>query len=160
MKSTLGRVGGLAGMALLALSTGAFAAPPEKGSKTPTYACVGFDEPIRNDMQVAKGRVLPLRAKLAMEGGAFADMNVVKAPPKVRVFFVPESGAEVDRTDQIDVRDYGKGTSFVWDAEAHWKFDLGTLKFTDMGKYRAVLLPGDEAEYKVDPTCQVSFALR
>ncbi|HEY6928346.1 MAG TPA: hypothetical protein VJA66_01600 [Thermoanaerobaculia bacterium] len=160
MRSTVGRVGGLAGMAVLVLSTSAFAAPPEKGSKTPTYACVGFDEPIRNDMQVAKGRVLPLRAKLAMEDGKFADMSVVKSPPKVRVFFVPDSGAEVDRTDQIDVRDYGKGTSFVWDAEAHWKFDLGTLKFADSGKYRAVLLPGDEAEYKVDPTCQVTFVLR
>jgi len=141
-------------------SSGALGAPPEKESKTPTYPCVGFDEPIRNDMNVAKGRVLPLRAKLAMEGGKFADMSVVKSPPKVRVFFVPESGPEVDRTDQIDVRDYGKGTSFVWDAEAHWKFDLGTLKFADTGKYRAVLLSGDEAEYRVDPTCQVTFLLR
>ena len=129
--------------AVLALSAAASGAPPEQGSsKVPTYPCVGFDEPIRNDMNVAKGRVLPLRAKLAMEGGKFADMSVVKSPPKVRVFLVPDSGAEVDRTDQIDVRDYGKGTSFVWDAEAHWKFDLGTLKFADTGKYRVVLALG------------------
>src|SRR4029077_15522961 len=99
---------------------GAAGATPEK-SKAATYRCVGFDEPIRNEMNVAKGRVLPLRAKLAMEGGGFADATVLKAAPKVRVLFKPESGSEVDRTDQIDVRDYGKGTSFVWDAEAHWK---------------------------------------
>jgi len=145
---------------VLALSTYVIAAPPEKPAAAPTYHCVGFDEPIRNDMNVAKGRVLPLRAKLAKDRGGFADESVIKAAPKVRVFFIPESGSEVERTDQIDTRDYGKGTSFVWDAEAHWKFDLGTLKFTDPGRYRAVLLPGDETEYRVDPTCQVSFVLR
>jgi len=156
MSSTTWRREALVGIAVLAFSTSAVAAPPEK----PTYHCVGFDEPIRNDMQVAKGRVLPLRAKLATDSGGFADQTVVKAAPKVRVFFVPESGSEVDRTDQIDVRDYGNGTSFVWDAEAHWKFDLGTLKFADMGKYRAVLLSGDDAAYRVEPTCQVTFVLR
>ena len=156
MKPTFWRIGALAGFALLGLAARAAAAPPEK----PTYHCVGFDEPIRNDMNVAKGRVLPLRAKLAKDGGGFADESVIKAAPKVRVFLIPESGAEADRTDQIDTRDYGKGTSFVWDAEAHWKFDLGTLKFADSGKYRAVLLSGDDTEYKVDPTCQVTFQLR
>src|SRR5215470_527020 len=99
MARNLGRVAALAGITTLSLSFAAVGAPPEKGSKTPTYACVGFDEPIRNDMNVAKGRVLPLRGKLAMEGGGFADMNVVKAPPRVRVFYIPDSGAEVDRTD-------------------------------------------------------------
>ena len=161
MSSTLGRIGALAGVAVLGLSVSAAGAPPEKqAGAAATYHCVGFDEPIRNDMQVAKGRVLPLRAKLATDSGGFADQTVVKAAPKVRVFFVPESGSEVDRTDQIDVRDYGNGTSFVWDAEAHWKFDLGTLKFADMGKYRAVLLSGDDAAYRVEPTCQVTFVLR
>ena len=115
------RILAFVGGAALALSTGASGATPEKdASKLPTYRCVGFDEPIRNEMNVAKGRVLPLRAKLAMESGGFADATVLKAAPKVRVLFKPESGPEVDRTDQIDVRDYGKGTSFVWDAEAQW----------------------------------------
>jgi hypothetical protein len=142
-----------AGIATLAVSGIALAAPP-------TYHCVGFDEPIRNDMQIPKGRVLPLRAKLAKDDGGFADGSVIKAAPKVRLFFIRESGGEIDRSEQIDTRDYGKGTSFVWDAEAHWKFDLGTLKLTDSGRYRAVLLAGDDAEYKVDPTCQVSFSVR
>jgi hypothetical protein len=160
MRSTFWRLGVFAGVGALGLSAIATGAPPEKqAAAAATYHCVGFDEPIRNDMQVAKGRVLPLRAKLATDGGGFADQTVIKAAPKVRVFFV-ESGGEVDRTDQIDVRDYGNGTSFVWDAEAHWKFDLGTLKFAEMGKYRAVLLSGDDAAYRVEPTCQVTFVLR
>jgi hypothetical protein len=150
----------LGGVATLALSTGAFGATPEKEeSKASTYHCVGFDEPIRNEMNVPRGRVLPLRAKLAMEDGSFANQQILKAPPKVRVTFLSDKG-EVDRTDQIDVRDYGKGTSFVWDAEAHWKFDLGTLKFAESGRYRAVLLSGDETEYKVEPGCEVTFQLR
>jgi hypothetical protein len=135
------------------------AAPPEKdAAKAAVYHCVGFDEPIRNNMHVAKGRVLPLRAKLQADG-SYADATVLKAAPQVRVHLVPETGPEVDRTDQIDVRDYGKGTAFVWDAEAHWKFDLGTLKFEKEGKYRAFLIPGDEAEYKVEPGCEVTFLL-
>jgi hypothetical protein len=134
-------------------------APGKDGPKAAPYRCVGFDEPIRSGMRVGKGRVLPLRAKLQMETGGFADETAVKAAPQLRVHFVPESGAEVDRTDQIEVRDYGKGTSFVWDAEAHWKFDLGTLKFQQEGKYRAFLVSGDEGAYKVDPTCEVVFVL-
>jgi len=156
------RQGWIAGLALGSLlpAAGALASPPEKDApKTPTYHCVGFDEPIRSGMRVAKGRVLPLRAKLQTEEGGFADATTLKSPPQVRVHFVPEGGAETDRTGQIDVRDYGKGTSFVWDAEAHWKFDLGTLKFEQEGKYRAFLIPGDEAEYKVEPTCEVVFIL-
>lgn len=152
MLSKICRVAVLVGAATLTRSAGAFAAPP-------TYHCVGFDEPIHNEMNIPKGRVLPLRGKLAIDGGGFANAETIKAAPKVRVMFVTDKG-EVDRTDQIDVRDYGKGTSFVWDAEAHWKFDLGTLKFAESGKYRAELLSGDEAEYKVDPICSAVFILR
>jgi hypothetical protein len=145
----------------LANAAGSPGAPPEKTApKPPVYRCVGFDEPIRNGMQVGKGRVLPLRGKLAMDGGGFADGSAVKAAPRVRVFFLSESGAETDRTDQIDVRDYGKGTAFVWDPEAHWKLDLGTLKFQDRGRFKAQLLSGDESEYRVEPLCEVTFVLR
>jgi hypothetical protein len=144
-------------LAALSLAAAASAAGADK---PPSYRCLGFDEPIRNDMQVGKGRVLPLRGKLAIAGGGFADAKTLKASPRVRVFYVPESGPEVDRTDQIDLRDYGKGTSFVWDPEAHWKFDLGTLKFEKTGRYKAQMLSGDEAEYHVDPLCEVTFQLR
>jgi hypothetical protein len=150
----------------LSAASFAFASPqPEMGaekSKPPAvYRCVGFDEPVnRSPIAVNQGRVLPLRAKLAGENETYADDSVLKAHPIIRVTFQPESGGEVDRTDQIDVRDYGVGKSFVFDKEAHWKLDLGTLKFKEPGKYKAVLLSGDEAEYRVEPACTVVFNLR
>jgi len=150
------RLAGLLSIAALAFA----AAAPAAESKPPVYKCIGFAEPMRDDMNIAKGRVLPLRGKLEMASGGFADGTTLKAAPKVRVFFLPESGPEVDRTDQIDTRDYGKGTSFVYDPEAHWKFDLGTLKFEKPGRYKAQMLSGDEAEYRIDPICQVTFQLR
>ena len=131
-----------------------------KGKAPAVYHCVGFDEPLnKGPMQVGKGRVLPLRVKLADESGGFGDDSTVKAHPMVRVAFQPESGAEVDKTDEIDLRDYGVGRSFVFDKEAHWKFDLGTLKFKQEGTYKVTVLSGDEAEYKVDPTCELVFHL-
>ncbi len=126
----------------------------------PTYRCQGFDEPIRQDMQIAKGRVLPLRGKLLLPGGTFGDQTTIKAPPALTLKFLPESGPEVDKTAGIEVRDYGKGNRFVWDDEAHWKFDLGSKSLEDDGKYRATLISGDEAEYRVDPSCSVTFNLR
>jgi hypothetical protein len=131
-----------------------------KGKAPAVYHCVGFDEPQnKGPIQVGKGRVLPLRVKLADDGGGFGDDSTVKAHPMVRVAFQPESGAEVDKTDEIDLRDYGVGRSFVFDKEAHWKFDLGTLKFKQDGTFKVTVLSGDEAEYKVDPTCELVFHL-
>ena len=40
----------------------------------PTYQCQGFDEPMqRSPQQIARGRVLPLRAKLVLADGSFGD---------------------------------------------------------------------------------------
>jgi hypothetical protein len=131
-----------------------------KSPDPPTYRCQGFDEPLRDGMQIAKGRVLPLRAKLVGPDGSFGDQSSLKTPPAISFHYLPESGPEVDKTGGMEVRDYGKGTHFVWDDEAHWKFDLGTGNLADDGKYRVTLLSGDEAEYKVDPACAVTFNLR
>ena len=126
----------------------------------PTYRCQGFDEPIHDDMTIGKGRVLPLRAKLVLPDGTFADQTTVKTPPAITFQFLPEGGAAVDKTGGMEVRDYGKGNHFVWDDEAHWKFDLGTGNLADLGRYKASLVSGDEAEYKVDPGCAVTFTLK
>ena len=56
--------------------------------------------------------------------------------------YQPESGPEVDKTDGMEVRDYGKGNGFVFDEEAHWKFDLGTGNLPDNGKYIVTLRLG------------------
>jgi len=131
------------------------AAPP-----TPTYQCRGFDEPLHDGMNIPRGRVLPLRGKLVAADGSFADQKVVKTPPAVSFKFQPESGPEVDKTSTVEVRDYGKGNHFVWDDEAHWKFDLGTKSLENAGKYQVRMVSGDEAEYKVDPACTLTFNLK
>jgi hypothetical protein len=131
-----------------------------QGAAPKTYACQGFDEPLKNGMNIPKGRVLPLRAKLVLPDGSFGNQKTIQTSPTVSFKFLPESGPEVDKTAGMEVRDYGKGNHFVWDDEAHWKFDLGTRNLTDNGKYRVTLLSGDEKEYRVDPTCTLEFNLR
>ena len=125
------------------------------------YACRGFDEPMnRPEINIGRGRVLPLRAKLVLPDGSFAEQNAVKTPPILTLKFKPEGGAEVDKTSGIEVRDFGKGNHFVWDDEAHWKFDLGTGNLPDNGKYVVTFLSGDEKEYRVDPPCTLTFNLQ
>jgi len=141
-----------------AFSAGAFAETP--APPTPTYRCQGFDEPLHDGMNIPRGRVLPLRGKLVAADGSFADQKVVKTPPAVSFKFQPEGKPEVDKTSTVEVRDYGKGSHFVWDDEAHWKFDLGTKSLEDAGQYQVRLVSGDEAEYKVDPSCALTFNLR
>jgi hypothetical protein len=126
----------------------------------PTYRCQGFDEPLHDGMNIPQGRVLPLRGKLVAADGSFADQRALKTPPAVSLKFQPASGPEVDKTATIEVRDYGKGNRFVWDDEAHWKFDLGTKSLESSGKYSVRLVSGDEAEYKVDPACALTFNLK
>jgi len=136
------------------------AAPPLAAEEPRTYRCQGFDEPLnRPTINIGRGRVLPLRAKLALSDGSFADQKSVHVAPIVTLKYQPESGPEVDKTAGIEVRDYGKGNHFVWDDEAHWKFDLGTLSLPDDGKYAVALASGDEKEYRVDPTCSIVFIL-
>ena len=91
--------------------------------------------------------------------GKFGDNSTLEAAPKISLQFVPESGAEVDKTAGLEVRDYGKGNSFVFDQEAHWKFDLGTGNLPEDGKYRVSLVSGNEGEYRVDPRCTLVFLL-
>ena len=156
--SRLALMGPALGLLFCAFSVGALAETP--APPTPTYRCQGFDEPLHDGMNIPRGRVLPLRGKLVAADGSFADQKVVKTPPAVSFKFQPESGPEVDKTSTVEVRDYGKGNHFVWDDEAHWKFDLCTKSLEDAGQYQVRLVSGDEAEYKVDPSCALTFNLR
>ena len=124
----------------------------------PVYACQGFAEPMhRANIQIGRGRVLPLRARLALPDGSFGED--LKSAPMISLKYRPESGREVDKTAGLEVRDYGKGNRFVFDKEAHWKFDLGTGNLKDDGTYVVSLLSGDEKEYRVDPACSLVFLL-
>ncbi|HYR27728.1 MAG TPA: hypothetical protein VEU30_04650, partial [Thermoanaerobaculia bacterium] len=129
--------------------------------RRPVYACDGFAEPLSKPgvMELRRGRVLPLKGKLVAADGSFANNKVLKTPPVVSLTFKPASGPAVDRSEGLEVRDYGKGKSFVFDAEAHWKFDLGTGNLADDGNYTVLLVSGDPAEYTVDPACRFEFAL-
>jgi hypothetical protein len=131
-----------------------------RAADPPTYRCQGFDEPMnRSPIQIGRGRVLPLRAKLVLPDGSFGDDDTLTTVPVISLKYQPESGPEVDKTDGIEVRDYGKGKSFVFDKEAHWKFDLGTGNLPDNGKYTVSLRSGNEKEYHVDPPCTLVFNL-
>lgn len=156
--SRLALMGSALGFLFCVFSVGTLAETP--APPVPTYRCQGFDEPLHDGMNIPKGRVLPLRGKLVAADGSFADQKVVKTPPAVSFKFQPEGKPEVDKTATVEVRDYGKGNHFVWDDEAHWKFDLGTKSLEDAGKYQVTLVSGDEAEYKVDPSCSLTFNLR
>src|SRR5262249_7975340 len=145
-------------LAILLFASGALwaSARSAAGEDVRTFRCQGFDEPLnRSPLQIGRGRVLPLRAKLILPDGSFGDENTIKTAPMVTLKYQPESGPEVDKTSKIEVRDFGKGNHFVWDDEAHWEFDLGTLSLPDDGKYVVTLVTGDEKEYRVDPTCRV-----
>jgi hypothetical protein len=145
---------------LAAVCAALLASLSARAADPPTYQCRGFDEPMqRSPQQIGRGRVLPLRAKLALPDGTFGDSKTLPAPPALTLKFKPEGGPEVDKTSGMEVRDYGKGDRFVWDDEAHWKFDLGTGNLPDDGRYVATLVSGDEKAYRVDPQCSIVFNL-
>lgn len=148
------RIVGLIGAVLFASATARAADPP-------TYQCRGFDEPMqRSPQRIPRGRVLPLRAKLALPDGTFADAKTLASAPALTLKYKPASGPEVDKTGGMEVRDYGKGDRFVFDEEAHWKFDLGTGNLPDDGEYVVTLVSGDEKAYRVDPPCTLVIQLQ
>jgi len=132
-----------------------------RAADPPTYQCRGFDEPMqRSPQRIPRGRVLPLRAKLALPDGTFADAKTLASAPALTLKYKPASGPEVDKTGGMEVRDYGKGDRFVFDEEAHWKFDLGTSNLPDDGEYVVTLVSGDEKAYRVDPPCTLVIQLQ
>jgi hypothetical protein len=134
---------------------------PARAADPPTYQCVGFAEPMnRSPQRIPRGRVLPLMAKLKLPDGTFANAKTLSSPPALTLKYKPAGAPEVDKTSGMEVRDYGKGDRFVWDDEAHWKFDLGTGNQPEDGEYVATLVSGDEKAYKVDPQCSIVFNLQ
>jgi hypothetical protein len=142
-----------------------FAAAAVSAQEAPprTYACDGFAEPLHRPgvMEVRGGRVLPLKANLLGAGGAVADGKALRTAPVVSLTFKPGDGPEVDKSNDLEVWDYGKGKSFVFlaDPDPHWKFDLGTGKLAP-GSYSVTLVSGDAKEYTVDPLCRLEILVR
>ena len=122
----------------------------------PKYSCDGFAAPLnRGSIDVERGRVLPLKGKLSRADGTAVVQGSVRTAPVVHIALSGE-----DKSSALEAHDYGKGRSFVFDPEAHWKFDLGTGTLTGNGTWVVTLLSGDPKEYVVDPACRFEFSLR
>ena len=109
-------------------------------------------------MKIERGRTLPLKATLLGPDGAPVTADRVPSPPRVRVRHEAASGKEVDRTSRVTAGDFGKKGRFVF-SERYWKFDLQSDTLSDSGTYVVELVSGDDALYRVDPTCAFRFAL-
>lgn len=124
----------------------------------PVYRCQGFAAPLDKQgpqpLRIKRGRTLPLKATLIDKSGKTLDASAIKTAPKVKILFRPASGPEADRTRAIEAGDFGKGRSFVY-RESYWKFDLQSDALPETGTYRVRVLSGDEAEYRVDPSCEL-----
>jgi hypothetical protein len=135
----------------------------EKGSgpaavSATVYRCEGFAGPIEPQMQIQRGRTLPLKASLFDAASKPAGAQSLDPPPEIRLLRL-EEGAEVDRTEQADAGDFGQGGKFVF-RESYWKFDLATADFPELGTYRAEIVSGDDSRYRIEPRCAVTFVLR
>jgi hypothetical protein len=109
-------------------------------------------------MNISRGRTLPLKATLLGPDGAAVPPDRVPSPPRVRVRYMASSGKEVDRTSRVAAGDFGKKDRFVF-RESYWKFDLQSDALPEAGTYVVELVSGDEAQYRVDPTCGLRFTL-
>ena len=145
----------------------ALAMPACQGEKTGSgaaeasataYRCDGFAGPIQPQMEIQRGRTLPLKANLLDAGGKPAGAQQVDPPPEIRMVRL-EDGTETDRTEQAAAGDFGKARKFVF-KERYWKFDLATADFPELGTYRAEMVSGDESRYGIGPPCAVTFVLK
>ncbi len=139
------------------LVSSAGSARPAAGA-APVYRCQGFAAPLDKQgsqpLRIKRGRTLPLKALLLDKTGRALNASAIKTVPKVQILFRPASGPEADRTRAIEAGDFGKGRSFVY-RESYWKFDLQSDALPETGTYRVRVLSGDEAEYRVDPSCEL-----
>lgn len=122
------------------------------------YRCDGFAGPIQKQMEIQRGRTLPLKASLLDAEGKPVPAADLDPPPDIRMVRL-EDGTEADRTEQAAAGDFGKARKFVF-KESYWKFDLATADFPELGTYRAEIVSGDDSRYGIEPRCAVIFILK
>jgi hypothetical protein len=132
--------------------------PARSNEGAPAYRCEGFAGPIEAQMQIPRGRTLPLKASLLDASGKPAGAQQIAPPPVIRLL-KQEGGAEEDATEEAEAGDFGDAGQFVF-RESYWKFDLATADFPELGTFRAEIAPGDESRYRIDPRCAVTFVLK
>ena len=124
-------------------------------------ACTGFQPPMASGPVTAKGpRALPLKAQLFdADGYEMTDLELA-APPVLQVIFTPAGGgAAVDVTDDALPVGFGtEGNQFEYNLVDHvWQYNLKTRDYTAAGNYTITMVPGDDSEYLIDPTCEAVF---
>jgi hypothetical protein len=127
----------------------------------PAYACVGFEPPLADGPITVKGkRALPIKAEVLDEDGAALTDADLSAAPVVQVTYQSGIGATPeDVSDQTLWVGQGTiGNAFVFSG-SKWKFNLKTGNYTAPGTYTITMVSGDEAEYRVDPTCEAQFVV-
>lgn len=122
------------------------------------YRCDGFAGPIQKQMDIQRGRNLPLKARLLDSAGKPVTSDEVEPAPGIRLVRVEGQG-ELDQSEQVAAGDFGKGGRFVF-RESYWKFDLNTADFPELGRYRAELASGDDSRYRIQSPCAVTFVLK
>jgi hypothetical protein len=125
----------------------------------PAYACQRFEPPLADGPVTVRGnRALPLKAELLDQDGSELTGADLNAPPVVQVTYQPAINATP--TDVGDaVVSVGRGTignAFAFSG-SKWQFNLSVRNYTAPGTYTITMASGDEAEYRVDPTCKAQF---
>ncbi|MFN2386028.1 MAG: hypothetical protein ABR576_07045 [Thermoanaerobaculia bacterium] len=122
------------------------------------YRCEGFAGPIEKQMEIPRGRTLPLKAQLLDAAGKPVSAEPLDPPPAIRLVRL-DGGTETDSSDIAAAGDFGKAGKFVF-RESFWKFDLDTADFPELGTYRAELVSGDGSRYRIESPCAVTFILK
>jgi hypothetical protein len=127
----------------------------------PAYACVGFEPPLADGPVTVRGnRALPLKAELLDEDDVPLTDADLSAAPVVQVeYHSGIGGTPEDVSDQALWAGQGSdGNAFEFSGD-RWRFNLKVGNFDAPGTYVITMISGDEAEYRVEPTCEAEFVV-
>lgn len=153
--------------------------PPPPGTKTqcvavesisviefqpmaPAHVCVGFEPPLnQGPVTINMNRVLPFKADLFDGEGLVLTDELLSPPPVIQVHY--DSGIEaapIDVTaDALTLGNGMEGNQFVFSG-SQWKFNLKVKNYTGAGTYTVTMASGNDAMYRVAPTCTAQFILK
>jgi hypothetical protein len=148
------------GQATTCTSLGTFAQVEFIGA-APAYACVGFERPLdHGPVTIRRNLALPLKAELFDQDGFALRRADLSAPPVVQVTY--QSGISATPEDVSDeAMSVGRGgdtNEFVF-LLGKWRYYLRVRNYSAPGTYTMTMISGDEADYRVDPTCEAQFVV-
>ena len=128
----------------------------------PAHACVGFEPPLhQGPVKVKKNRVLPFKADLLDAAGLVLTDTLLSPPPVIQVVYESGiGGTPVDVTSEALVAGQGMdGNQFEYSG-SKWQFNLKVKNYTAAGTYTVTMSSGNEALYRVEPTCTAQFVIK